>query len=73
MFQGLIWLFQLIFSVWTSPTCDLGEVNKATLLVVAGHCEIIFCILTCRKCDFNEVEKAMIPVFECTLKTFSAS
>jgi len=42
----------------------LGEVKKATFLVVARHCELTFFLLTSAKCDFNEVEKMMIQVVE---------
>ena len=46
------------------PKSYLGEVNKATFLVVARHCELIFCLFTSPKCDLDEVEIALIQVVE---------
>ena len=37
--------FDIIFGLWTSPKCDLGEVKEAKFLVVARHCELFFFLL----------------------------
>ena len=53
---------ELIFCLFTSPKCDLDEVEKAMIQVVEWHFEVIYCLLTNRKCNFFEVDKATIQV-----------
>jgi len=65
MFQELAWNFQLIICFWCSTKCDLEEVEKATMLVVARHCEHIFCVLTSANFYLDEVEKSNILIVEC--------
>ena len=73
MFQGLVWQFDLIFSLFTIPKCDLIEVEKAIFQGLACHFELIFGILANPKCDLGEtkrnfdffqVDKARIQVAE---------
>jgi len=47
---------EIIFFFLISPKCDLGEVEKAMLQLLACHFELIFGPFTIPKCD---VEKAL--------------
>ena len=45
------------FGPWTSPKCDLDEVEKTMIQVVECHFEVVFCFLTKRNCEFFQVDK----------------
>ena len=66
--KGLAWHYQLILELWTSPKCDLDELEKAMIQVVECHSEVIFWFMTNRKCNFYHVDKATIQVVELQLK-----
>ena len=54
-----LWTISCLF---TSPKCDLSNVEKAMFEVLAVHFHLIFFLLTNPECDFCEVEEAIFHV-----------
>jgi len=73
MIQVVVYHWELIFSLLTSPKFVLVEVEKAMFESVACYFQLLFGLLTIPECDLGEFGKAMFQVLERHLKLFSVS
>ena len=58
MYQVLVFHFELNSYLLTSSKSDLGEVDKAMIIVLALHFELIFFFLTHPKCKLRKFKKS---------------
>ena len=73
MFQRLAWHYQFILGLWTSPKCDLDEVEKTMIQLVEFHFEVFSASWPTENVAFF---KSIMRLFKCsngTKKSFFAS
>jgi len=73
MFQGIAWLFELIFGLLTIPKCDVIKVEKAMFQRLTFHFELIFASWSAQNATWVRSKKRCFKVSNGILNLFSAT